>query len=523
MSLNAALNLFLEVYQIAINQPSIGNAVAEFVRREVPIAVARVIGQNDRYIVHGSPGHGNWARIPWVAVYDRSIAETAQDDFYIVYLVQEDYSGVYLSLNQDVPIIRRVYGSEAKGMLAARAWDCIARLGQIHEPSIIGPIDLKVTSASSLGPFFEQGSICAKHYKRGEIPNDEILGKDLKDLLNLRLLLTTKYVVTTLANRGENDAEPNIKDHTNLADHEHIERNRKLSERLERIHGAGVGIFGVDGAGRVTFINPAALRMLGFTREEILGQSAHSLIHHSRADGSDYRVEDSPMYSSYTKATESSVTEEVLWRKEGSCFPVEYYSTPIIRDGEVMGAVVTFNDITERKQLEEEIQRMAYHDSLTGLPNRNLFSDRLSIALAQARRNQKTVGVAMLDLDRFKDVNDTLGHDAGDLLLKAATERLNAALRKGDTIARFGGDEFVLILPDLKATEDAIQIAQKIVDGFCKPFLIDTNQLTVTTSIGITVYPHDGIDEGILLKNADIAMYQAKQAGRARYQLYEKT
>ena len=180
-------------------------------------------------------------------------------------------------------------------------------------------------------------------------------------------------------------------------------------------------------------------------------------------------------------------------------------------------------DITERKQPEEEIQKMAYHDSLTGLPNRNLFSDRLGIALAQAQRNQKTVGVVMLDLDKFKDVNDTLGHDVGDLLLKAATERLNAALRKGDTIARFGGDEFVLILPDLKTIENAIQVVQKIVDSFCKPFLIDTHQLIVTTSIGIAVYPNDGKDEAMLLKNADIAMYQAKEAGRARYQLYEKT
>jgi diguanylate cyclase (GGDEF)-like protein len=146
----------------------------------------------------------------------------------------------------------------------------------------------------------------------------------------------------------------------------------------------------------------------------------------------------------------------------------------------------------------------------------------LGIALAQARRNQKTVGVAMLDLDKFKDVNDTLGHDVGDLLLKAATERLNTALRKGDTVARFGGDEFVLILPDLKVIEDAIQVAQKIVDSFCKPFLVDTHQLTVTTSIGIALYPNDGTDEVMLLKNADIAMYQAKQAGRSQYQLYKK-
>jgi len=128
----------------------------------------------------------------------------------------------------------------------------------------------------------------------------------------------------------------------------------------------------------------------------------------------------------------------------------------------------------------------------------------------------------MLDLDNFKDVNDTLGHAVGDILLKATAERLNAALRKDDTVARFGGDEFVLILPDIDGLADAIQVAQKIVERFRKPFLIDTHQLVVTTSIGIAVYPNDGLDEGILLKNADIAMYQAKQAGRARYQLYKK-
>jgi diguanylate cyclase (GGDEF)-like protein/PAS domain S-box-containing protein len=182
----------------------------------------------------------------------------------------------------------------------------------------------------------------------------------------------------------------------------------------------------------------------------------------------------------------------------------------------------TFQDITERKQTDAKIRQMAYHDSLTGLPNRKLFSDRLGIALAQAQRNQKGVAVTMLDLDNFKTVNDTLGHDVGDLLLKAAAERLSAALRKGDTVARFGGDEFVLILPDLKGIEDVIQVAQKIVDSFRQPFLIDTHQLIVTTSIGIAVYPHDGTDGDSLLKNADIAMYQVKQTGRNRYQLCKK-
>jgi diguanylate cyclase (GGDEF)-like protein/PAS domain S-box-containing protein len=288
------------------------------------------------------------------------------------------------------------------------------------------------------------------------------------------------------------------------------------------LHAAGEGIFGVDAAGQVTFINPAALRMLGFSAEEMMGQSVHGLIHHSHGDGSNYAVEECPMYASYTKAIDSHVIDETLWRKDGSSFPVEYSCMPITKDGKVMGAVVTFRDVTERKQSEEKIRQMVYHDFLTGLPNRKLFSDRLGIALAQARRNQKEVGIALLDLDHFKGVNDTLGHDVGDLLLQATAERLSEALRKGDTVARFGGDEFLLILPDLKATEDAIQVAQKIVDGFRKPFLIDTHRLVVTTSIGIAVCPHDGTDEVVLLKNADIAMYQAKQAGGNRYQLCVK-
>ncbi len=205
--------------------------------------------------------------------------------------------------------------------------------------------------------------------------------------------------------------------------------------------------------------------------------------------------------------------------KNGEKLFMHFTGSRLIMDGKKYFVGVGI-DISGRKQAEEKIEYMAYHDSLTGLPNRKLFSDRLGITLAQ--RNQKIVGIAMLDLDNFKGVNDTLGHVVGDLLLKATAERLSASLRKGDTLARFGGDEFMLILPGLMVIEDAIQVAQKIVDSFRKPFFIENHHLVVTTSIGIAVYPNDGTNEGILLKNADKAMYQAKQAGRDRYQLYKE-
>ena len=183
--------------------------------------------------------------------------------------------------------------------------------------------------------------------------------------------------------------------------------------------------------------------------------------------------------------------------------------------------LLAIEDITKRKEYEEIIQEMAFYDSLTGLPNRKLFSERLALVLAQAKRNKKKVGVAMLDLDNFKEVNDTLGHDVGDILLKAVAERLSEAMRKSDTVARFGGDEFLLIFPNMEAIETAIQVVQKIADCLHKPFLIGPQRLFVTTSIGIAVYPNDGLDEKTLMKNSDIAMYQAKQAGRGRYQFYK--
>jgi len=265
-----------------------------------------------------------------------------------------------------------------------------------------------------------------------------------------------------------------------------------------------------------TYANKAFAQVLGEKRDAIIGKDLWGVY---SKDGADMRRD---AIKEVFETGQTKVIETIVPKPSGDLYFIMTYK-PIFNEQEIIISVVAIaKNITDRKQAEEQIQHMAYHDSLTGLPNRKLFSDRLDIALAHSRRNKKEVGIAMLDLDNFKDVNDTLGHAAGDLLIKAAAERLTAALRKGDTVARIGGDEFVLILPDLKIVEDAIQVAQKIVESFRKPFFIDTHQLVVTTSIGIAVYPNDGMDGDILLKNADIAMYQAKEAGRDRYQIYNK-
>jgi diguanylate cyclase (GGDEF)-like protein len=177
-------------------------------------------------------------------------------------------------------------------------------------------------------------------------------------------------------------------------------------------------------------------------------------------------------------------------------------------------------DIEERKQVERSIRHMAHHDSLTQLPNRALFRDRLTHAMAQADRYQQKLAIMFLDLDRFKAINDTLGHSVGDQLLRIAGERLRTCVRDCDTVARLGGDEFTVIVEDVADSQTAAVVAQKIIDTFAQPFNLHGHEVFVTTSIGITVYPDDGEQVDSLLRNADTAMYRAKGCGRNNYQFY---
>jgi diguanylate cyclase (GGDEF)-like protein len=208
-------------------------------------------------------------------------------------------------------------------------------------------------------------------------------------------------------------------------------------------------------------------------------------------------------------------------RKDGSPRVVEA-SVSLIRDakGKKTGFRGVLRDITERKHAEEELQYTATHDDLTGLPNRTLFNDRLTLALTQAHRNNKKLGVMLLDLDYFKDVNDTMGHSMGDQLLRVVGNRLTELLRKGDTVARVGGDEFLLLLSEIGGIEDAHTIAQKVLEAFRKSFVFDDHEIMITTSIGIAIYPADGGDADTLTKHADVAMYRAKDKGRDNFQRY---
>lgn len=178
-------------------------------------------------------------------------------------------------------------------------------------------------------------------------------------------------------------------------------------------------------------------------------------------------------------------------------------------------------EIQERRLAEEQVRHLAHHDALTGLPNRRLLEDRLEQALVRAKRQHLLVAVLFVDLDRFKLVNDTLGHRVGDLLLQAVASRLREILREGDTVSRVGGDEFVLVLPDMHSTDATGDIAQKLLDALAQPYQIDSHELLATPSIGVSIFPKDGNEVGTLISRADAAMYFAKQAGRKNFQIFD--
>jgi diguanylate cyclase (GGDEF)-like protein/PAS domain S-box-containing protein len=405
----------------------------------------------------------------------------------------------------------------------------------------------------------------------------------------------------------------------------------------------GEAIYGIDLKGNCTFANEACVRTLGYSdASELLGRNMHELAHHSHSDGSHYPGKECHIYQAFRSGHGTHVTDEVFWRPNGESFPIEYHAEPIIENGEITGAVVSFSDISARKRAEErlllsdrvfrntseaiiitrpdgeivdinkafttitgwereevigqnprvmksgrqdsdfykmmwqeihtkgcwsgeiwdrkksgeeypkwltinavndgqgvvthyigifsditknkateeQLQRMAFYDDLTGLPNRTLCRDRLEHELKVARRHNKKLAVLFLDLDRFKYINDTLGHASGDLLLQQAAQRITSCVREEDTVARLGGDEFTVILSDVADTRIIQRITSNIIGRLSEQFTIQGTEVNIGASIGISLYPDNGTDYDTLTKNADTAMYKAKEAGRNTYRFF---
>ena len=295
-------------------------------------------------------------------------------------------------------------------------------------------------------------------------------------------------------------------------------RERELRESKERataiVANSRDVILVVGPDFRIRFMSPAVERIIGFTPEDCVGRLTADFIH------PDDLREQAGIMASVAAGTHDGAPLALRIRHVNSGWvPVEATISHLIWNGEP-SILVSSRDITERIKAAEQISYMAYHDTLTNLPNRALFNDRAAIAMAQASRSGGIVCLLSVDLDRFKMVNDTLGHAAGDDLLKEAADRLSALVRAGDTVARIGGDEFVLLLPACESIDDAISVGNRVTLAFRRPFLVQGKTFHTTASVGLAVYGEDGEDVESLMRSADAAMYTAKDGGRDAFQRY---
>jgi diguanylate cyclase (GGDEF)-like protein/PAS domain S-box-containing protein len=291
--------------------------------------------------------------------------------------------------------------------------------------------------------------------------------------------------------------------------------NTLLATAIEH---AGDAIEITDAESRFEYVNSAFERISGYSRVDALGQTPFSLLMSNPNDEPHYR------------AVQNAIASGQVWhgmltgrRKDGTLYEQEATISPVRNaEGEITHYVAVKRDITERLQSQARIWHLAHHDALTDLPNRVLFQDRLQQAVAQARRTGLLVAILFVDLDNFKDVNDALGHEFGDLLLKEVTLRLRECTRDTDTVARLGGDEFALIHAGLDRSEWAAKLAEKVLERLSEPFSLEGQEVHVSASIGVTICPLDHDDPNQIVKNADMAMYRAKNTGRANYQFYKE-
>ncbi|MCU7842930.1 MAG: EAL domain-containing protein [Candidatus Thiodiazotropha sp. (ex Monitilora ramsayi)] len=309
-----------------------------------------------------------------------------------------------------------------------------------------------------------------------------------------------------------------------------IQKRLEESENLHKfiVNNSPDMIYLLDEDGCFSYVNERVESLLGYKQDEILGKHFSTLIFEEDIDQATYTFNERRTGERATRSTELRLCckdSETPRYFESRTVPIELssigiYSVDEKNEKSFIGTYGVARDITERKQAEELIKYQLYHDLLTNLPNRTLFRDRLNMAMAQSKRSGKKLAILYLDMDRFKIINDSLGHFIGDELLQSVAQRLRNELREADTLARVGGDEFNLLIPEINDIQDARNLAEKILRITAEPFIIKNEEIFISFSIGISVYPNDGDSKDALIKNADMAMYKVKRAGKNGYAFY---
>ncbi len=298
-----------------------------------------------------------------------------------------------------------------------------------------------------------------------------------------------------------------------------IEKLERANERLQlfvkMFDNSGEAIMITDKQRNIIAVNSAFYMITEYVEEDVIGKNPN-ILNSGRQDAKFYQ-------EMWRSINETGTWQGEIWnrRKGGEIYP-EWLSIGTVRNpqGEILNFVALFSDITKRKEAEAHIEHLAHYDSLTHLPNRALFADRLKHALVTGTRNKKKSALLFLDLDKFKTVNDTMGHLAGDLLLQSVAKRLKSCVRESDTLCRQGGDEFLILLPEVGGGEDAEKVAVKIVEVMKESHHIGDRNLVITFSIGISICPDDATDDEMMIRHADDAMYVAKESGRNNYKFF---
>jgi len=340
----------------------------------------------------------------------------------------------------------------------------------------------------------------------------------LQRLVNVNIHCSGDEVVLELSGIPFYDNYGNFRGYRGI--YRDITERKRLYDQLQLaamvLESTPEGVVITDVNRTIIKVNPAFTHTTGYSEEEILGKTP-SVLNSNRHDAVFFQ-------SMWESINQCGQWQGEIWnrRKDGEIYP-EWLNINAISgdDGEVTHYAAIFSDISTQEHVRKQLHNLAYYDALTKLPNRELFRDRLANALAQANRHDESVALMFLDLDHFKNINDSLGHRAGDDLLKAVASTLEACVRNSDTVARLGGDEFIIVIPAVIQVEDIAKVAEKIIYAMEKPFEIEgAHKIHVSTSIGISLYPTDGQNVDALLKNADTAMYRAKEAGRRGYKFY---